>query len=973
LIFLLSIFFCDSTFAQQNFTSLPYKYRDGLPSDYILSIQKKDGFLYFGSQRGLSLFDGYRFINHKILKDQVRSLFVKNNTLYLSNNNLGIAKVDNFSARYEVLAKVNFSDSDTNNDHYDNLFIDNQNRIWCSDQNNLKFFSQIENKHWKIDDAGNLSEKSVQFFQVRNDLWVATTKGVFIWNEKLKTLQKHSNPILANNEFSSGYSFSENEIFLTNFSGQLFRFEPQSGKRLLLKSIQNLPIFIVDSFSTDQHNLLIYNKNGIYKYDIKLNKSEQIFSSKSEINTVFYDKETKLIWAGTNSGLQKIVSNEERIQNINFPRKDNQKITTIAEDQNHNLWMCNNTSEIFCLKADKTIKVFHPTSPKTVFTNIFIDKEIWFSATDGVYKFDNHQFKKVISLPYPVKKMIKDNKNQLWILSSKNGIKVFDATTFQEKKNAILNTKNYWKTNTCNDIVLGVDGEIWLASWMPQNFGISFFEDSQKVFKEVSENTNFNNRSKFVTDYYNRIAFTKNNNILFSGFGGWNLVAKNGNIIHSFFTSKYKVANDHIEGIAEDSHGNIWFGCAEGLYQYNPKTDKAIRISQIDGLESNDITFGFYKLNDDRLAIASDSGIQILNLKEIVKTQLINHLKLTSVQKDNVEVPISSPKFIFDYNFTELDFNFSALSFSDNEKIIYRYRFSDEKKWNYLGTTPKLALIKLPAGDYEIIVEAGDNLGNWQKKQLKINLKINPPFYFTFWFIGIVFLLFVFIAYLIVRFLLNQEKEKSKLKQTIIDVEMKTLRSQMNPHFLFNSLNSINSFIVQQKSKEASTYLTTFSKLMRNILENSRQETISLEKELETLKMYLQLETARLDHGFDYQISINKDIDAEFVQIPPLIIQPFVENAIWHGLVNKKGHGFLKIEISKLQSMLHIKISDNGIGREASAMLKKEQVKHKSYGIKITRQRIEMLNPKNELKISDLDDEMGNKGTLVELKIMGYD
>jgi LytS/YehU family sensor histidine kinase len=137
--------------------------------------------------------------------------------------------------------------------------------------------------------------------------------------------------------------------------------------------------------------------------------------------------------------------------------------------------------------------------------------------------------------------------------------------------------------------------------------------------------------------------------------------------------------------------------------------------------------------------------------------------------------------------------------------------------------------------------------------------------------------------------------------------------------------------------------------------------------------MYLQLETARLDHGFDYQISINKDIDAEFVQIPPLIIQPFVENAIWHGLVNKKGHGFLKIEISKLQSMLHIKISDNGIGREASAMLKKEQVKHKSYGIKITRQRIEMLNPKNELKISDLDDEMGNKGTLVELKIMGYD
>ena len=133
--------------------------------------------------------------------------------------------------------------------------------------------------------------------------------------------------------------------------------------------------------------------------------------------------------------------------------------------------------------------------------------------------------------------------------------------------------------------------------------------------------------------------------------------------------------------------------------------------------------------------MASDSGIQILNLENLVKTQLINKLSLTSVIKDNVKIPFLSDNFTFDYNFTELDFNFSALTYSDNEKIVYRYRFSDESKWNYLGTNPKLSLIKLPPGNYRIIIQAGDNLGNWQSKELKINLNINPPFYLTIWFI----------------------------------------------------------------------------------------------------------------------------------------------------------------------------------------------------------------------------------------------
>lgn len=964
------------SFAQSGYRIQTYKYPDGLPSDHILSIHKKDGFLYIGTQRGLCLYDGYRFVKHTVFNESVLSIFVKNNQIFLSTNSLGVAQFQNLHGGYEMLAKVNFYDDDTNNDHYDNLFPDSQNRIWCSDQNNLKCLSGKVTQKWKIEDSGSLSQNQLKFFSVGEiEIWAATPKGIFVWNEKLKTLKKHSQRFLANNAFRSGLYVSENKIWLTDLVGNLYSYNAQNGKIVLNHRFSNLPLNIADNQDKNNSRLLVFNKNQIFIYDEKLDKAELVLETKTDINTVFYDEQTKIIWAGTNRGLLKIVSDRDNIQSFKFNRKNNQPIRELAEDHSRNLWMTNGTSEIYEMQPDKRIKTISAQNAEVHFNDIYFNGKLFLAGSDGIYIIENHQIKKVIPLPFSAKKIIKDYQNQLWVLSEKNGIRVFDASNFHEKKNAVLNTENYWKINTSNDIAIGKNGKIWLASWMPKGYGISFFDESLKVFQEINELKSVKNESKFVTDYYNRIVFTKAQNILFSGYGGWNLVSPEGNILRSFFTAKYNVANDHIEGIAEDSRGNIWFGCAEGLYQYNPKTDKAVRVSQLDGLETNDVTFGFYKFGDDRIAIASDSGIQILNLEKIIKTQLINQLKLTSVLKDNVEIPVLSNEFNFDYDFTELDFNFSALTFSDNEKIVYRYRFSDETKWNYLGTNPKLSLIKLPPGNYDIIVEAGDNLGNWQKKQLRINLKINPPFYLTFWFVGLVILAVGFVGYWITRFLLNQEKEKSSLKQKVKDVEMQTLRSQMNPHFLFNSLNSINSFIVQQKSREASVYLTTFSKLMRNILDNSRHETISLEKEIETLKMYMKLEMARLENSFDYQIIIDKNIDAEFVQIPPLILQPFVENAIWHGLVNKNGDGFLKIEIRKDEdSDLIIRISDNGIGRKASALLKKEQVKHKSYGIDITRERLEMLNPKNQIIIIDLEDEHGNAtGTLVELKIVYYD
>lgn len=205
------------------------------------------------------------------------------------------------------------------------------------------------------------------------------------------------------------------------------------------------------------------------------------------------------------------------------------------------------------------------------------------------------------------------------------------------------------------------------------------------------------------------------------------------------------------------------------------------------------------------------------------------------------------------------------------------------------------------------------------------------------------------------------------LRNQVIESEMSALRSQMNPHFIFNTLNSINSYIIENKTQQASDYLTDFGSLMRIVLEHSRKKSISLEEELRALKLYLELEFKRLDGSFDYRIEIQPELDSSSVEIPPLIIQPFVENAIWHGLRNKKTPGHIDIELGYSEEVLHISVMDDGIGRIAAE--KQQTIKEKrSFGSVATMKRIRLVDPQSKIIIDDLFDQEGNAaGTCVHI------
>lgn len=275
-----------------------------------------------------------------------------------------------------------------------------------------------------------------------------------------------------------------------------------------------------------------------------------------------------------------------------------------------------------------------------------------------------------------------------------------------------------------------------------------------------------------------------------------------------------------------------------------------------------------------------------------------------------------------------------------------------------------------------------------KQKQLQLEELKQTSQQRTFLVIGL--LAIVFIGIVLVRNSLLKRREEKHLrelaendlciqkletKKQLGDLEMQVLRTQMNPHFIFNSLNSINRFILQNNKVQASQYLTKFSRLVRMILQNSQNELITLEQELESLELYLSLEALRFDDHFTYTITVEKELDVSSLNVPPLIIQPYAENAIWHGLMHKEEKGDLQINVFMANECLFFKIMDNGIGRQKATTLRnKLNTAHKSMGLTITAQRIaRMQEPSTQeaaVLINDLIEADGTPcGTEVILKL----
>lgn len=541
-----------------------------------------------------------------------------------------------------------------------------------------------------------------------------------------------------------------------------------------------------------------------------------------------------------------------------------------------------------------------------------------------------------------------------------------------------------------------------LVTASPKNFGILF---NNKIVKRTD--------NPFPIKYSTQL---KDNSILVS--------TRSSNGIYKFSGGRFVPFLSHlpqlkirINCIVEDSAGNLWLATNEhGVYCYDSHHRFHVLDSTNVPTKINSLTLDRFsnlwacsnqeliKINYSKSlqkpiiqTFTPDNGIPDFQMERLIEfngkiwcssNESFFYFDTEKMHSNTISplvyiktVLINEQKFNPNNNMLNLDYTqnnihiqSNAIAFKNTDKKNFLYQLIGYDNDWHSSATGDVQYTNLDHGNYRFVIYGINNDGKKSLTPATFTFTIKRPFWFTWWFILFEISIIVLIIYFIFRYWKNKiekkEHEKTLVNQRIAEFKMTALRSQMNPHFIFNAIGSIQHYILKNKIKQSYDYLSKFSMLIRNILNNSRQEYISLHQEVTTLKLYIELEQIRFTHPFEFKIEIDEQLDME-MDIPTMLIQPYVENSIWHGLMPKESEGcLLELIFKQLNDTIRVTIRDNGIGRKPADPNKKNI----SRGMSITEQRIEALETTNEKKyittINDLRDENGQvMGTEVTLII----
>ncbi|HAP01193.1 MAG TPA: hypothetical protein DCQ93_04635, partial [Bacteroidetes bacterium] len=417
--------------------------------------------------------------------------------------------------------------------------------------------------------------------------------------------------------------------------------------------------------------------------------------------------------------------------------------------------------------------------------------------------------------------------------------------------------------------------------------------------------------------------------LVFNAEGDIYLISTDGNFTYlnlktdsvKNYSSENIMAPVRCSGLARTADGIIWISSERGISRFDPASEKFELFDKRNGLPANQIEWiksmpsgrvyylfqgGWGYFHSEQLKPASNNAPIFFTFFKINETAFDGDVN-------------SMTEIVSGYNHNNFSFDFSLLDFKNPYRNTYAYQLEGSSDdWITTSTRNSINFSSLPPGNYLLKIKAwnAESAESTMIRELKII--VTPPFWQTWWFRSFIVFLVAVVVYLLfrlrIRIVKREEILKANYQKKISELEVKALRAQMNPHFIFNCLNSINSFILRNDSDVASEYLTKFSRLIRLVLDNSRSTQISLSSELECLKLFIEMEEMRFSDKFEYSIHVNEKINTETIKVPPLILQPYVENSIWHGLLHKSEKGKLKIDINQQNNYIICVIEDNGIG-----------------------------------------------------------
>ena len=475
---------------------------------------------------------------------------------------------------------------------------------------------------------------------------------------------------------------------------------------------------------------------------------------------------------------------------------------------------------------------------------------------------------------------------------------------------------------------------------------------------------------------------------LYIGTYGGGLYAyhlKNGTLF-SFGKSKYTMFNDDIFTLAEDRFGKLLMTSNNGLYAINKKHLNAYLMGELDyiipfnfgresGIYNPEFNGGFQNnalTNDSIILFPTINGL--ISYFSFAPVEIKRKITLERVFLNDSLIKGDINRLPFKTH--TLAFHFSSPSYNPIYNTHYQYKLTHNNgssEWSKPQKENQISFQFLPPGEYQLQIRAIDASNKLAPKELLLHFSIAQPYYLTAWFRIIVIIAIVttvtFLVYWRSNLLSRQKEQENKLNLQLLDLKLKAIQSKMNPHFLFNTLNTINYLVASEKYDEAEDYLEQFSSLLRKFLENSDKTFASIQSEVEMIENYLKIERKRFGDKLAYEMNVAPHLLHK--KIPTLLIQPFVENSIKHGIGNSPKEGSVKITIFEKDNIIHIEVLDSGIGRKLAAQINEDREGHTSMGIRIVNDKIKVLKDKYKtvigLEVYDLTEPQ--TGTRIIIKI----
>lgn len=959
---------------------------DGLPQSEIISITRDQrGFFWVATQAGISRFNGYAFesfgaqetddASSSIIEIEAKGNYVyglfANKYIRIDARTLSIEQV-RFPSKQTIVNPKQISSTSAQ------LLIGAENGFWVLNESNGKVL-----KHFKLDEVKDI-------LQLAQGKWlVGTVSGIYIYYPFSSTL---INLNLAHNSFISKLCLTTQNAFAwVEGDGKLYETTLNGLNLKEIKEIDLLDNYSISSFcfyrnrfylgtgkgllEVDKHDKIRwYVRNGIYNTSI----------SNNSVSCLYTDWQDRL-WVGTTFG------------GLNYynPYKHKFRIVSMSKVPN--------------LKEVREVKAFAEASNGDVLYSTYTGDLGWFDPKDAaVYESFSLEmpFFCLVPIEGSGRKFLGGALQGLFLIEQGIAKPVQLKTTSNVKSfEGDIKSIKHWKED---------------LYWIAGSGGLFLYDLANQ---KTLEYYNIGN-SELGSDNIRSINLFKYSEILLStasGLYNFNIGTKSIKLINLDTASRLQ---PFIGQTVVDKYGRIWAGTRTGLFIREPN-GRVRHFSKANGLPDNSVyslvltkdgKFCWMGTNNGLVAISTSDfsmahydvhdGLQGSEFNE--RSSLItstgelyfgglsgfNHFYPEQLTLDSLPFRIEmmrvsdfnkmiAPQSYYFFSSSEnyLTFEFVSLDYSRSNSNTYFYQLEGlQEDWIDAGTRRFASFGQLPPGDYVFRVKARNMDNYWSKNVATIHFTIVPVFYKTTWFrvtIGLAILLFIggLLSYRVRRAFKAQE-DKAALNAMIGELELKALRAQMNPHFIFNSLNSIQDFVLNNESKLAAKYLSKFAKLIRMILDLSEQTFVSVNQKVVFLNLYIELEALRLSNSFTWQLEVDGKIDTNDL-IPTLLVQPYIENAIWHGLQHKMGADKrLRITFKYInESLIEVEVWDNGIGREAARIIRKNRMpSHQSRGAQLTEERIKVLHKlfgsKPSVEIIDLYDE--NKlacGTKVVLLI----